>query len=98
MRVIGIGLATTLVVTDHAVERQIKALRNVGLEVLEIVKRKDVNELWDACENLNQACESCHLEYWYPGERALLKKLDHRLEELYGIHPDRTRQLGMEVR
>jgi hypothetical protein len=77
---------------------KIEALRNVGLEVLEIVKRKDVKELWDACENLDQACESCHLEYWYPGEKALLKKLDHRLEELYGIHADRTRQLGMDVR
>jgi hypothetical protein len=43
---------------------KIEALRNVGLEVMEIVKRKDVNELWDAGENLDQACESCHLEYW----------------------------------
>jgi hypothetical protein len=77
---------------------KIEALRNVGLEVLEIVKRRDVKELWDACENLDQACENCHLEYWYPGEKALLKKLDHRLEELYGVRADRTRKLGMEVR
>jgi len=75
---------------------KIEALRNVGLEVLEIVKRKDANELWDAAENLDQACENCHLEYWYPGEKALLKKLDHRLEELYGIRPDRSRKLGMD--
>jgi len=73
---------------------KIEALRNVGLEVLEIVKKKDVNELWDAAENLDQACENCHLEYWYPGEKALLKKLDRRLEELYGL--DRTRKLGMD--
>jgi hypothetical protein len=77
---------------------KIEALRNVGLEVLEIVKKKDVKELWDACENLDQACENCHLEYWYPGEKALLKKLDHRLEELYGVRADRSRKLGMEVR
>src|SRR5262245_35099908 len=32
---------------------KIEALRNVGLEVIEIVKRKDVNELWDAAENLD---------------------------------------------
>jgi hypothetical protein len=75
---------------------KIEALRNVGLEVLDIVKRKDVKELWDAGENLDQACETCHLEYWYPGEKALLKKLDHRLEELYGLRPDRSRKLGME--
>jgi len=75
---------------------KIEALRNVGLEVIEIVKRKDVNELWDAAENLDQACESCHLEYWYPGEKALMKKLDARLEELFGPRTGTTRKLGME--
>jgi hypothetical protein len=77
---------------------KIEALRNVGLEVLEIVKKKDAKELWDAADNLDQACESCHVAYWYPGEGALLKKLDRRLEELYGIRADRTRKLGMEPR
>ena len=77
---------------------KIEALRNVGLEVLEIVKKKDVKELWDAGENLDQACENCHLEYWYPGEKALLKKLDSRLEELYGLRGDRSRKLGMEIK
>src|SRR6185503_1143770 len=77
---------------------KIEALRNVGLEVLEIVKRKDVNELWDAGDNLDRACESCHVAYWYPGEAEYLKKLDLRLEELYGIHADRSRKLGMDAR
>jgi hypothetical protein len=77
---------------------KIEALRNVGLEVLEIVKKKDAKELWDAAENLDQACETCHLEYWYPGEKALLKKLDRRLEQLYGVRADRTRPLGMDVK
>jgi hypothetical protein len=77
---------------------KIEALRNVGLEVLEIVKRKDVNELWDAGDNLDRACESCHVAYWYPGESEYLKKLDLRLEELYGIHADRSRKLGMDAR
>jgi hypothetical protein len=49
---------------------KIEALRNVALEVLEIVKKKDVNELFAAGEDLDKACESCHLEYWYPGDRA----------------------------
>jgi hypothetical protein len=78
---------------------KIEALRNVGLQVLDIVKRKDVKELWDAADNLDQACEGCHLEYWYPGEKAFLEKLDKRLDDLYGLralHPDRTRILGME--
>ena len=70
---------------------KIEALRNVGLEVLEIVKKRDAKLLWDAAEDLDQACEGCHIEYWYPGDKALLKKLDRRLEEMYGIRADRSR-------
>ena len=77
---------------------RIEALRNVGLEVLDIVKRKDAKELWDASDNLDQACENCHLEYWYPGEKAFLKKLDQNLEDLYGRHPDSRRKRGMDPR
>jgi hypothetical protein len=73
---------------------KIEALRNVGLEVLDIVKRKDVKELWDAAENLDEACESCHIAYWYPGDAALLKRLDRQLLELNGIRPDRHRPEG----
>jgi hypothetical protein len=73
---------------------KIEALRNVGLEVLDIVKRKDVKELWDAAENLDEACESCHIAYWYPGDAALLKRLDRQLRELNGIHADRSRPEG----
>jgi len=42
---------------------RVEALRNVGLEVLDIVKRKDVKELWDAGYNLDEACENCHKSY-----------------------------------
>jgi cytochrome c556 len=63
---------------------KIEALRNVGLQVLEIVKRKDAKELWDAAENLDDACETCHLAFWYPGEKAYLRKLDQHLQDLAG--------------
>ncbi len=75
---------------------KIEALRNVGREVLEIVKKRDVNELWDASDNLDQACENCHLEYWYPGEKAFLNKLDRKLVELYGGRSSKA--LGMNVK
>jgi len=62
---------------------RIEALRNVGLEVLDIVKRKDVQELWDASQNLDEACEACHRSYWYPGETpSFYDKLDRRLKDL----------------
>lgn len=59
---------------------KIEALRNVNLEVLEIVKKKDAKELSEAGEILDRACESCHLEYWYPAEKDLMKRLDRRLK------------------
>jgi hypothetical protein len=62
---------------------KIEALRNVGLEVLEIVKKKKADELWDAGDNLDRACESCHIQYWYPGDTALLQKLDRRIQERF---------------
>jgi hypothetical protein len=49
---------------------KIQALRNVGLEVLEIANKKDVAALWQAGGDLDDACEACHLEYWYPGDKA----------------------------
>jgi hypothetical protein len=69
---------------------KIEALRNVGLEVLEIVKQKKVDELWDAGHNLDQACESCHLQYWYPGDVALLQRIDREIQERY----ERSKRAG----
>ena len=61
---------------------RIEALRNVALEVLDIVKKKDVDQLWNAGEDLDIACESCHRSYWYPGEdAAFYKRLRDRMEQ-----------------
>ena len=49
---------------------KIEALRNVALATLEAVNRKDVDALLQAGADLDVACEECHLEYWYPGDRA----------------------------
>jgi hypothetical protein len=64
---------------------KIEALRNVGLEVLDIVNKKNTPELWEASYNLDQACENCHLQYWYPGDPALLKRIDQELEKRFGV-------------
>lgn len=73
---------------------KIEALRNVGLEVLDIVKRREAKELWDASDNLDKACEGCHVAFWYPAEGEFLKRLDKHLNDLSkerGLKPDRTR-------
>jgi hypothetical protein len=68
---------------------KIEALRNVGLEVIEVVQKKDVKALFEAAGDLDAACEACHIEFWYPGEKTLLPKLRRRLEELYPPDPPR---------
>jgi hypothetical protein len=73
---------------------KIEALRNVGLEVLEIVKKRDAKELWDAGENLDKACEGCHIIYWYPGDKALLERLDRDLEKHSGRQGDGAARRG----
>jgi hypothetical protein len=44
-------------------------LRDAGLRVMEIVKKKDADALFQAGSELDKVCENCHLEYWYPGDR-----------------------------
>lgn len=41
-----------------------------ALKVLEIVKAKDADRLFQAGSDIDRACEGCHLEYWYPGDSA----------------------------
>jgi hypothetical protein len=55
-------------------DAKIQALRNVALEVLEIANKKDAKALFEAGEDLDKACESCHLEYWYPGDRKAVEE------------------------
>ena len=50
-------------------EAKIEALRNVALATLEAVNRKDVNAVFEAAADLDVACENCHLDYWYPGDK-----------------------------
>jgi len=61
---------------------RIETLRNASLNVLEIVKKRDASQMWEASEIVDQACEACHRAYWYPGENAdFYKKLHDRLDD-----------------
>lgn len=56
-------------------------LRAVALEVMDIVKRKDANALLIAGGKLDEACENCHLEYWYPGDRKFIEGREKKFLE-----------------
>jgi cytochrome c556 len=51
-------------------EAKIEALRNAAKEIMQIADRKDADALFEASADVDKACEACHLEYWYPGDRA----------------------------
>lgn len=62
-------------------DARIQAVRNVALEAIDVVKRRDTQELWDVGENLNTACENCHLDYWYPAQQELMKSLAEKVRQ-----------------
>jgi len=49
--------------------KHVDELRDEAVKVLDIVKAKDADALFQAGSRLDKACENCHLEYWYPGDR-----------------------------
>jgi hypothetical protein len=44
-------------------------MRLAALEALTIIKARDAEGLFKAGNIVDRACEACHLEYWYPGDR-----------------------------
>jgi hypothetical protein len=75
---------------------KIEALRNVGSATLEAVKRKDVDALFQAGADLDLACEGCHLEYWYPGDKEMV--LRERRSRVTFVRPEASRKSTTESR
>ena len=48
-------------------------MRLAALEALKIIKSRNPEGLFQAGDTVNKACEACHLEYWYPGDRAAVE-------------------------
>jgi hypothetical protein len=44
-------------------------LQDLAVKALKIVEKKDTQALFDLGGDLDQACENCHLEYWYPDDK-----------------------------
>ena len=43
-------------------------LHDVAVKTLQVIDAKDVKGLYEIGEELDQACENCHRQYWYPNE------------------------------
>jgi hypothetical protein len=49
--------------------KHVDELRDEALKVMDLVKAKNADELFQAGSRIDQVCENCHLEYWYPGDK-----------------------------
>jgi hypothetical protein len=56
-------------------DARIQTVRNAALQAIDVIERRDTEELWDVGENLYIACQNCHYDYWYPAQRQLLEDL-----------------------
>jgi len=45
------------------------ALHEAALAALKAIDNKDAAKLFDVGEQIDQACENCHKQYWYPNEK-----------------------------
>ena len=61
------------------------ALRDEAVKVIAIVKARDAGKLFDAGSALDRACEGCHLDFWYPGDREAVLK--DRSSKAYSTKP-----------
>jgi len=41
-------------------------LQDAGLKALSAIEAKDTQGLMDAGGTIDEACEACHVTYWYP--------------------------------
>ena len=54
----------------HLWNTHVDRLRDELIKVLAIVEARDSDKLFQAGSDIDRACEACHLEYWYPGDKA----------------------------
>jgi cytochrome c556 len=44
-------------------------LHEAGLAAVQAVDAKDPQKVFEVGEQIEQACENCHRQYWYPNEQ-----------------------------
>jgi len=58
-----------LIAKDRAAwQERATHLHDAAIEVLAAVDAKDSNKVFELGEKIEEACENCHKQYWYPNE------------------------------
>jgi hypothetical protein len=59
-----------LIMKDRgAWEMRALKLHEAGLAALQAIDSKDSQKVFEVGEQIEQACENCHRQYWYPNEK-----------------------------
>ena len=59
-----------LIVKDPAKFRErAKALQDAAMEALKAIDTKNAAALTDIGAQIDEACENCHVQYWYPNQK-----------------------------
>ena len=58
-----------LIAKDRAAwNARAKRLHDTVSEVIKAIDAKDGNKVFELGEEIEEACENCHKQYWYPNE------------------------------
>jgi hypothetical protein len=63
--------------------RRAQGVVGAAIVALRAIEAKDVQGLSNAAGALDAACESCHSDFWYPGEKEILKKVEEEQKRLF---------------
>ncbi len=61
------------------------ALAAEAMRVVELVDARDVDGVFVAGGAIDAACENCHLDFWYPGDREAVEQFNE--SEVFQIEP-----------
>lgn len=49
--------------------QRVKALHDAALDALKAIEKRDTTAIFDIGERIDEKCESCHTQYWYPNQK-----------------------------
>jgi hypothetical protein len=49
--------------------KRARELHDAALEALRAIERRDTDAIFDIGERIDEKCEACHIQYWYPNQK-----------------------------
>jgi len=49
--------------------KRARALHDAALDALRAIEKRDADAIFDIGERIDEKCENCHTQYWYPNQK-----------------------------